>query len=88
VKLTSKQHRLLAELATTAGPLSGIFFRAVEFRWMHPDDVMSGAGAAKLGGRFGSVGTRALYVSESEETLLREIAVRKAPVGREGIDRS
>jgi RES domain-containing protein len=77
VKLTSKQQRLLDDLATTAKPLSGIFFRAVEFRWMHPDDVMSGAGAAKLGGRFVSLGTRALYVSDSEETLFQEIAVRK-----------
>ena len=81
MKLTSKQRRLLDDLATTAKPLSGIFFRAVEFRWMHPDDVMSGAGAAKLGGRFVSVGTKALYVSDSEETLLQEIAVRKRRLG-------
>ena len=81
MKLTAKQRRLLDDLATTAKPLSGIFFRAVEFRWMHPDDVMSGAGAAKLGGRFVSVGTKALYVSDSEETLLQEIAVRKRRLG-------
>ena len=78
---TSKQRRLLDDLATTAKPLSGMFFRAVEFRWMHPDDVMSGAGAAKLGGRFVPAGTRALYVSDSEETLLQETAVRKRRLG-------
>ena len=81
MKLTSKKQRSLDDLATTAKPLSGIFFRAVEFRWMHPDDVMSGAGAAKLGGRFVPVGTRALYVSDSEETLLQEIAGRKRRLG-------
>jgi RES domain-containing protein len=81
VKLTSRQTELLDNLAAGAMPLSGMFFRAVEFRWMHPDDVMSGGGAAKLGGRFAAIGTRALYVSDSEETLLQEIAERKARLG-------
>jgi RES domain-containing protein len=81
VKLTSRQRRLLDDLSTTAKPLSGVFFRAVEFRWMHPDDVTSGAGAARLGGRFVPVGTKALYVSDSEETLLHEIALRKRRLG-------
>lgn len=44
---------------------------------MHPNDVMSGEGAARLGGRFVAAGTRALFASGSEETLLREIATRK-----------
>src|SRR3974390_3458344 len=59
-------------MAASATPLSGVFFRAVEFRWMHPDDVMSGAGTAKLGGRFASGGNRALYVLDSEETCSRK----------------
>jgi RES domain-containing protein len=48
---------------------------------MHPDDVMSGAGAAKLGGRFVGIGTKALYVSDSEKTLLQEISGRKSRLG-------
>ena len=48
---------------------------------MHPDDVMSGAGAAKLGGRFVAIGTKALYVSDSEKTLLQEISERKRRLG-------
>jgi RES domain-containing protein len=68
-------------MAASATPLSGVFFRAVEFRWMHPDDVMSGAGAAKLGGRFVAIGTKALYVSDSEKTLLQEISERKRRLG-------
>lgn len=81
MKLTPKQRRLLDNLAASAAPLTGVFFRSVEFRWVHPDDVMSGAGAAKLGGRFAAIGTRALYVSDSEETLLQEIAGRKRRLG-------
>jgi hypothetical protein len=41
VRLTCKQRALLDTWAAGATPLSGTFFRAVEFRWMHPDDVMS-----------------------------------------------
>ena len=81
MKLTPKQRRLLDDLAERATPLAGMFFRAVEFRWMHPDDVMSGAGAAKLGGRFVRPGARAVYASESEDTVLREIAGRKSRLG-------
>ena len=77
MKLASEQRRLLDSLAKEASPLSGMFFRSVEFRWMHPDDVMSGAGAVKVGGRFAAMGTKALYASDSEETLLREISGRK-----------
>jgi RES domain-containing protein len=79
--LTSKQRQLLDDLAKSASPLVGMFFRSVEFRWMHPDDVMSGAGAAKLGGRFVAVGMNAVYASDSEETLLQEIRARKSRLG-------
>jgi len=46
VNLTSRQRQLLDDLAESATPLVGMFFRSVEFRWMHPDDVMSGAGGS------------------------------------------
>jgi hypothetical protein len=83
--LTANERRLLYSLAARATPLSGTFFRSVEFRWMHPDDVMSGAGAARLGGRFVPLGTRAVYASNSEETLLQEIAARKNRLGGRGL---
>ena len=44
---------------------------------MHPDDALSGAGAAKIGGRFVPIGTRAIYASDSEETTFRELTARK-----------
>ena len=69
---------MLDHLAGEASPLTGTFLRSVEFRWMHPDQVISGAGAIKLGGRFVPVGTRAVYASDSEETLAREISVHKS----------
>jgi len=81
VKLAPKQQRLLDRLAAKASPLSGMFFRSVELRWMHPDDVISGAGTIKLGGRFAPIGMRAVYASDSEETLAREISVRKSRLG-------
>ena len=81
MKLTSKQQRLLDSLAKEASPLSSMFFRSVEFRWMHPDDVIGGAGALKLGGRFAPIGAKAVYASDSEETLLREVSGRKGRLG-------
>jgi RES domain-containing protein len=48
---------------------------------MHPDEVISGAGTVKLGGRFALIGTRAVYASDSDETLAREISVRKDRLG-------
>lgn len=48
---------------------------------MHPDDVISGAGAARLGGRFVAVGTKAVFASDSEETLLQEMSARKSRLG-------
>lgn len=81
MSLTAKQARLLDRLAQDNTPLLGMFFRSVEFRWMHPDDVISGAGSVKIGGRFAAVGTKAVYASDSEETLLREISARKNRLG-------
>jgi RES domain-containing protein len=81
VKLTPKQQRLLDRMAAKASSLSGTFFRSVELRWMHPDEVISGAGTIKIGGRFALIGTRAVYASDSEETLAREISARKGRLG-------
>jgi RES domain-containing protein len=77
VKFSARHERLLDALLSGASPLVGTFYRSVEFRWMHPDDVASGAGTARLGGRFAPSGTRAVYASDSEETVLREISIRK-----------
>jgi RES domain-containing protein len=44
---------------------------------MHPHDVLSGEGAARIGGRFVPVGTRAIYAADSEEATFRELTARK-----------
>lgn len=81
MRLTARRKKLLNALIAGACPLAGIFYRSVEFRWMHPDDLVSGSGTAKLGGRFAAPGTRAVYASDSEETVLREISIRRQRLG-------
>jgi hypothetical protein len=48
---------------------------------MHPDDVMSGAGAAKLGGGSSPSARKPCTFQIPEETLLREISGRKRRLG-------
>lgn len=45
---------------------------------MDPDTVFDGKGAAAYGGRFASVGTRAVYLAESDEVASSEVMARKA----------
>ena len=52
-----------------ARPLKGVFFRSVEFRFMDPDEVLSGAGAERDGGRFVPAGTKAIYLSKEDASL-------------------
>ena len=56
-----------------ARPLKGVFFRSVEFRFMDPDEVLSGAGAERDGGRFVPVGTKAIYLSKEDATASNEV---------------
>jgi len=72
---------LLDELVSGAGNLEGVFFRSVELKWGHPDDVISGEGTKAKGGRFVAEGMRAVYASLDEETATREATVRKVRLG-------
>jgi len=65
----------------TAKPLSGIYYRSVEYRYMDPKEVLSGTGAAAYGGRFASVGTRAVYLAESDKATTEEVLARKRRLG-------
>jgi RES domain-containing protein len=65
----------------TAKPLSGIYYRSVEYRYMDPKEVLSGTGAAAYGGRFASVGTRAVYLAESDKAATEEVLARKRRLG-------
>ena len=67
-----------------AAPLKGLFFRSVEYRYMDPIDVLSGAGARAYGGRFAPVGTRAVYLSATDSGASKEVTARKSRLGGVG----
>ena len=64
-----------------AVPLKGVYFRSVEYRYMDPADVLSGAGTRAHGGRFAAVGIRAVYLSATDSGASKEITARKARLG-------
>ncbi len=71
----------IAAWTTTARPLTGTYYRSVEYRYMDPKEVLSGTGAAQYGGRFASVGTRAVYLAESDGGASAEVLARKQRLG-------
>ena len=71
----------IATWATSAVPLAGLYFRSVEYRHMDPKDVVSGAGTQTYGGRFASVGTKAVYLSVTDGGATKEVTARKARLG-------
>ena len=62
-------------------PLNGVYFRSVEYRYMDPADVLSGAGTRAHGGRFAAVGIRAGYLSATDSGASKEVTARKARLG-------
>jgi RES domain-containing protein len=71
----------IAAWAATAKPLKSIYYRSVEYRYMDPKEVLSGRGAALYGGRFASVGTRAVFLAESDNAASGEVLARKQRLG-------
>jgi RES domain-containing protein len=65
----------------TAKPLSAVYYRSVEYRFMDPKEVLSGRGAALYGGRFASVGTPAVFLAESDSAASEEVLARKQRLG-------
>ena len=65
----------------TAKPLSAVYYRSVEYRYMDPKEVLSGRGAALYGGRFASVGTPAVFLAESDSAASEEVLARKRRLG-------
>jgi len=74
----AKQHTAIKRWINRAAPLKGLFFRSVEFRYMDPLDVLSGAGARAYGGRFAPVGTRAVYLSVTDSGASKEVTAQGA----------
>jgi RES domain-containing protein len=80
----AKQHTAIKRWINRAAPLKGLFFRSVEYRYMDPLDVLSGAGTRAYGGRFAPVGTRAVYLSVTDSGASKEVTARKARLGGVG----
>jgi RES domain-containing protein len=76
-----KQRAAIRRWIDQAVPLKGIHFRSVEYRYMDPSDVLSGAGTRAHGGRFAAVGTRAVYLSATDSGASKEVTARKARLG-------
>ncbi|HEX5430696.1 MAG TPA: RES family NAD+ phosphorylase [Bryobacteraceae bacterium] len=64
--------------------MKGLFFRSVEYRYMDPVDVLSGAGTRAYGGRFAPIGTRAVYLSATDAGASKEMTARKSRLGGVG----
>jgi len=81
LSLSRAEHSVIDSWTKNASPLAGQYFRSVEYRIMDPAEVLSGAGAKKYGGRFAQVGTRAVYLSESDAGASGEVLARKLRLG-------
>jgi RES domain-containing protein len=84
VTFNAKQQKAIKRWIGRAAPLKGVFFRSVEYRYMDPIDVLSGAGARDHGGRFAPVGTRAVYLSVTDSGASKEVTARKSRLGGVG----
>lgn len=80
----AKQQRAIKRWISRTTPIKGLFFRSVEYRYMDPLDVLSGAGARAYGGRFAPVGTRAVYLSVTDSGASKEVTARKSRLGGVG----
>jgi RES domain-containing protein len=59
-------------LADRAGPFSGTLFRSCEPQFANPDDVLTGEGSRRFGGRWNPKGMAAVYGSFTPETAMAE----------------
>ena len=80
----AKQQRAIKRWISRAAPLKGLFFRSVEYRYMDPVDVLSGAGTRAYGGRFAPIGTRSIYLSATDAGASKEVTARKSKLGGAG----
>ncbi len=62
---------------THAQPLEATVFRSVAYQYFHPDDVISGEGTRRYGGRFVPIGVSAVFGSVDESTAVQEVRARQ-----------
>jgi len=80
----AKQRAAIKQWMDKAIPWKGVYFRSVEYRFMDPEDVLSGAGTQAEGGRFAAKGKRAVYLSASDSGASKEVTARKSRLGGVG----
>lgn len=81
MSFTRAELAAIDQWANRAKPLKAIWFRSVPARWMDPDDVLSGQGAALTGGRFAPAGTLAVFLSATDQLATAEVTKRKSRLG-------
>ena len=81
MSLTARERSGLETWAKSAVPKADVFYRSVSYTYMDPPTVLDGKGAKEHGGRFAAVGTRAVYLSESDSVASGEVTARKARLG-------
>ena len=81
MSLTAAELAAIDEWVLRAKPLADVWFRSVPARWMDPSDVLSGEGTALYGGRFAPPGTRAVFLSATDQVATAEVAGRKSRLG-------
>jgi RES domain-containing protein len=81
VSLAAAWRAALDESIRDTKPFKGQCFRSVEIAYGLPDEVTSGEGTRLHGGRFVSLGSRAVFASLDEVTATREVTARKARLG-------
>ena len=59
----------------------GTYFRSVERRFMDPFQILSGRGTELYGGRFAPVGTKGVYLADSDAGASAEVLARKKRLG-------
>jgi RES domain-containing protein len=74
----AKQRAVIQRWMGRPVSLKGFYFRSVEYRYMDPTNVLSGAGTRAHRGRFAAVGIRAVYLSATESGASKEVTARKA----------
>ncbi len=74
-RLHPDSHQILEKVrrcANAAQPFSGKCYRSTSLEFMAKEDLLSGAGSKKYGGRWNPPGIAAIYLSTSQETAFLE----------------
>jgi hypothetical protein len=81
LSLTPDEQTILKQLIKRGKPLSDTYFRSVERRFMDPSNVLNGFGTEAFGGRFAAIGTKGVYLADSDKGASAEVLARKKRLG-------